>query len=99
LAKLEELEIHTCPAIGSITEVGNLTRLRKLHLNNDGNIESLKPLCSLRGLESVLFYESTNILDGDLSPLLCQNKLTQVSFQNRRHYSRRREEFSDAYTK
>jgi hypothetical protein len=99
LAKLEELEINTCPAIGSIEAVSSLSRLQKIYLNNDGDIESLKPLEKLNGLASVLFYESTNILDGDLSPLLCQKNLSRVSFQNRRHYSHRREEFGVAYTK
>lgn len=66
LAALEELEIHTCRSITSIDEVGHLSRLKKLHLNNDGDIASLKPLEKLDGLESVLFYESTNIVDGDL---------------------------------
>jgi hypothetical protein len=99
LVNLEELEIHTCRSIGSIEEIGSLSRLRKLHLNNDGDIESLRPLRKLAGLESVLFYESTNIVDGDLSPLLLQNKLTNVSFQNRRHYNHRREEFSEARAK
>jgi hypothetical protein len=98
VANLEELEIHTCRSIGSIEEVGSLLRLRNLHLNNDGNIKSLKPLEKLHGLESVLFYESTNILDGDLSPLLRLENLSRVSFRNRRHYSHRREEFGIAYT-
>lgn len=97
LAGLEELEIHTCRRIRSIDEIGSLRRLRKLHLNNDGDIESLKPLAKLTGLESVLFYESTNIVDGDLSPLLGQRNLSRVSFQNRSHYSHRREEFGSAY--
>src|SRR5437879_3090775 len=91
LANLEELEIHTCRAIATIDEVGSLSALKKLHLNNDGDIESLKPLEKLSGLESVLFYESTNIRDGDLSPLLRQKNLARVSFQNRRHYTHRRE--------
>jgi len=99
LTNLEELEIHTCRAVRSIQEIGFLSRLKKLHLNNDGDIESLGPLKKLNGLESVLFYESTNILDGDLSPLLGQNKLSRVSFQNRRHYSHRREEFGVAYSR
>lgn len=93
LTQLEELEIHTCPVIKSIEEIGSLSRLRKLYLNNDGEIESLKPLNQLNQLESVLFYESTNILDGDLSPLTHQLKLSRVSFRNRRHYSHTREEF------
>jgi hypothetical protein len=67
-----------------------LTALKKLHLNNGGAIASLKPLLNLDGLESVMFYESTNIVDGDLSPLLRQKNLARISFQNRRHYSHQR---------
>jgi len=99
LATLEELEIHTCRAIRSIEEIGSLPGLRRLFLNNDGDIESLKPLEKLNGLEWVLFYESTNICDGDLSPLLYQKNLSRVSFRNRRHYSHRREDFGAAYTR
>ena len=98
LANLEELEVHTCRSIGSVEEVGSLSRLRKLYLNNDGEIQTLKPLAKLDALESVLFYESTNILDGDLTPLLKQRNLSRVSFQNRRHYSHRREDFGAAYS-
>lgn len=93
LVALEELEIDTCRAVTSIDEVGHLSRLRKLHLNNDGDIASLKPLEKLDGLESMLFYESTNIVDGDLAPLMRQKNLARVSFQNRRHYSHQRENF------
>ena len=89
MTNLEELEIHACRRIRSIDEIGCLT----LHLNNDGDIESIKPLAKLGGLESMSFYESTNIIDGDLSPLLNQKNLSRVSFKNRRHYSHQREEF------
>lgn len=94
LVNPEELYINTCRAIGSIEEVGLLSRLRTLDLNNGGNIKSLKPLDKLEGLQSMGFYASTNILDGDLWPLLRQKNLnlSRVSFQNRRHYSHRREE-------
>jgi hypothetical protein len=98
LHNLEELEVHTCRRLTSIEEVGALSRLRRLHLNNDGNIDSLKPLNRLGCLEAVLFYESTNIVDGDLSPLLLQRHLSRVSFQNRRHYSHRREQFGAGHT-
>ena len=87
LTDLEELEIHTCRRIGSIDEIRSLTRLRTLDINNDGAIASLKPLEKLNRLERVTFYESTNILDGDLSPLKMQKNLSRVAFKNRRHYS------------
>jgi hypothetical protein len=98
LTNLEELEIHTCRQITSISEIAALLNLRKLHLNNDGQIVSLKPIDAINNLESVLFYESTNIVDGDLSPLMRQKNLSRVSFQNRRHYSHKREDFGVAYS-
>lgn len=97
LSALEELKIDTCRAIRSIDEVRPLAKLRKLSINNCGEIESLKPLEQLSSLELVLFVESTNIRDGDLSPLLNKKNLSRVSFQNRRHYSHRREDFGAAY--
>jgi len=97
LVALEELNIDTCRTIGSIDEIGSLTRLRKFHFGNCGEIESLKPLEKLTSLEWVTFVESTNILDGDLSPLMQPKNLSRVSFQNRRHYSHRREDFGAAY--
>ena len=74
-----------------------MSRLRKLHVSNANEIESLKPLEKLSGLEWVTFVESTDIRDGDLSPLLRQKNLSRVSFQNRRHYSHSREDFGAAY--
>lgn len=98
LVNLEELEIHTCRCIGSIDEIGGLSALKKLYLNNNGNIDSLSPIKRLENLEAVIFYESTNIIDGNLSPLILLKKLSRVSFQNRRHYTHKREEFGAAYS-
>lgn len=98
LTMLEELDIHSCPRINSIEELRALQRLRVCQLNNCGSIASLRPLADLADLEFIAFYESTNILDGDLSPLLRHNNLSRISFQNRRHYSHRREDFGAAYS-
>lgn len=97
LTELEEVNINTCRKIRSIDHLGQLSKLRKLFLSNLGDIESLKPLQNLSNLEAMSFPESTNILDGDLSPLLTNKRLSGVSFQNRRHYSHRREEFGSAH--
>jgi Leucine-rich repeat (LRR) protein len=93
LTALERLNVGTCRKIGGIDQVARLSNLREFFLNNDGPIASLKPLDSISGLETVTFSESTNVLDGDLSPLARQPHLSRVSFQNRRHYSHRREDF------
>jgi hypothetical protein len=92
LEQLEALEVNGCKAIGRIDEVAALRHLRRLQLNDDGRIASLAPLRSVADLEEVLFYESTNITDGDLTPLTALPRLQRISFQNRRHYSHRRED-------
>lgn len=97
LSNLEELEVHTCRRVGSIEAIASLSKLRTLDINNDGEIKSLKPLQNLNLLERVTFYESTNILDGDISPLM-QKNLSRISFKNRAHYSHKREEFGAAYS-
>jgi hypothetical protein len=93
LIRLERLEINTCRKICAINEISSLAKLRELHLNNLGDIQSLKPLAKLSQLHRVTFAESTNVLDGDLSPLVGLPALEVVSFHNRRHYSLRREAF------
>jgi len=92
LANLEGLMIQVCRRITDISAVGALTNLRRLDLNDCGNIQSLKPLASCHRLEWVGFYGSTRITDGDLSPLLGLECLRDTSFQDRRHYSHRREQ-------
>jgi Leucine-rich repeat (LRR) protein len=93
LLQLEKLQISTCRKIRAIDEISSLSRLQELYVDNMGDIKSLKPLAQLRQLHRVTFVESTNILDGDLTPLVGLPSLESVSFQNRRHYSHRREEF------
>lgn len=98
LQKLEELEIQRCKGITTVFEVFNLGALRRLLLLDLGNIASIKGIESLSDLETFLFYESTNINDGDLSPILALKKLAKISFQNRRHYTHKREDFGTLFT-
>ena len=93
LAGLERLELNGCRNIRNIDEIAKLRHLRVLHLCDDGHISSLKPLADLVELEEFLFYESTNILDGDLSPLIQLPSLKKVVFAERVHYSHRRLDF------
>ena len=89
LAQLEELDVVTCKKINSIEEVHSLTSLRLLAIDNCGEIGSLHPVVGLNKLEKVFFTESTNILDGDLSPLASLPHLKRVAFMDRKHYSHR----------
>jgi len=98
LYKLEELEIQRCKGINSISEVFKLIQLKRLLLLDLGSIESIKGLENLTKLTTFLFYESTNIIDGDISPVLMLNDLSKISFQNRKHYTHRREDFGKLYS-
>jgi len=90
LTELRHLMLHTCRKVTDISPIEGLLRLRQLYLLNGGNIETIRPLLSLRGLEEFLFYESTNIVDGDLSPLMALPNLKNVAFMERPHYSLKR---------
>lgn len=93
LDKLEILNIDTCRKLISISEVENLSKLQRLQLTNCGDVDSLHPLEGLSQLEELYFYESTNILDGDISPLNNLPKLGTLSYKNRKHYSQAVEDF------
>lgn len=55
-----------------------------MKIDNCGDIESLKPIQHLKKLKELSFAESTNILDGDLSP--CKG-IKSVGFMERKHYT------------
>ncbi|MBX3268076.1 MAG: hypothetical protein KF831_15360 [Acidobacteria bacterium] len=97
LKELKILDIGTCKGIRSVSEVFFLGKLKALFLSNIGDIETLRGIESLTELEQLIFDESTNIVDGDLSPILSLKRLKKISFQNRRHYTHRREDFEKLY--
>jgi hypothetical protein len=87
LTGLESLEINACRKLTNIEEVKELRNLKRFVVANCDDIASLKPLEHLDKLEKVIFNESTNIVDGDLSPLENLPHLKLVAFRNRKHYS------------
>ncbi|MEP7377237.1 MAG: hypothetical protein ABI675_27795 [Chitinophagaceae bacterium] len=88
-ATLTTLIIETCKQLNKIDEVSALQNLENLEVNNCGNIDSLKPITGLKKLKRIRFVESTNILDGDISPCIGR-KL--VAFQNRKNYTHTNEQ-------
>ncbi len=92
LSGLRELHIEGCRKIAKIDPVGQLKDLERLLLPNNGEIESIKPLHRLKKLRKFLFYDSTKIMDGDLTPLKALPDLEDVAFAQRRHYNLKRED-------
>lgn len=97
LHELVELEIQKCKGIFTISEIQKLNKLERLLLLDSGNVPSIKGIEKLANLKDFIFYESTNIVDGDLTPLTKLSSLKKVSFQNRRHYSHKREDFGQLF--
>lgn len=93
LSSLTALEIQGCTKLRRLGEIGELSRLRRLLFTDVGSIASINFIENLHNLEEVLFYGSTVVEDGDLEPLTRLPKLRNLSFQNRRHYSHKRQEF------
>ncbi|MES1165654.1 MAG: hypothetical protein ABUR63_07855 [Verrucomicrobiota bacterium] len=93
LSRLRDLEVNDCRKVGSIEPLAGLGSLRHLQLCNDGRIDTLAPLAGLQELETFLFYESTDVADGDLTVLKRLPKLQHVVFMDRPHYSDRQSNF------
>jgi len=97
LKNLEVFDMDTCKNINSISEIFSLTKLKKLFILNSGNIDTIHGLENLSDLTDFILYESTNILDGDLSSISKLKHLKKVAFKNRRHYTHACEEFGKLY--
>jgi hypothetical protein len=72
------LEFESCRKIDSLTPLEGLS-LRYLGVNACGGIESFAPLESLQDLEILHAWESTEVLDGKLEPLLYLPHLREVA--------------------
>lgn len=86
LQSVQRLDFESCRAVEALDAVAGLASLRRLSFDNGGDVASLRPLASLRGLVSFYAVESTNVVDGDLAPLLELPELTSFGMRSRRHY-------------
>jgi hypothetical protein len=83
---LSELQLETCRKITVLDEIASATRVQFLNLGNCGEIASLKPLSDMSELRRLHLYESTKILDGDLTPLLALPRIEKLRMADRRSY-------------
>jgi len=82
---LRELGIEGAKKLATIDAVAGRA-LSRLKVANCGEIASLAPLAGMDSLEELLAWESTRIVDGDLSVLLTLPKLRLIGMQDRKSY-------------
>ncbi|TDE49125.1 hypothetical protein [Flavobacterium sp. GT3P67] len=90
---LEFLHINQSKKYTPTAELFELKKLKVLCLNACGPIENLNFLSNFPKLVDFRFVD-TNILDGDLTPILEHPTIRTVGFLNKRHYN-----YSDKHLK
>lgn len=90
-SRLEILESEKCKKIGDHAAVRTVPSLRVVRFNDCGEIPSIDFLYGLPNLEDFRFV-NTNVLDGDLRPLL---RLKSAGFFKKKHYSHTPEEVDE----
>lgn len=83
---IEFLYIEHSKKLNSLNEINKLHKLKVLCLNNCGPLKSLNFLNNFPNLIDFRFV-NTNIVDGDLTPIIKHPTLRSVGFLNKRHYN------------
>ncbi|WP_231887801.1 hypothetical protein [Fictibacillus phosphorivorans] len=83
---LEHLHINQSKKFVPSDELYSLKNLRVLCLNSCGFLENLNFLYQFPNLIDFRFV-NTNVLDGDLTPILNHPTIRSVSYLNKRHYN------------
>ena len=83
LPELTAFIADVCKKISDHEQLGACANLEELKLHECGAIKSMRFVDSLRKLKTFRFIK-TDVLDGDLSPLL---RLDDVYFTEKRHFS------------
>lgn len=83
---LEHLHIHKAKKFVPGEELLSLKNLRVLRLNSCGPLENLSFLSQFPNLIDFRFVD-TDVLDGDLSPLVDHPTIRSAGYSNKRHYN------------
>ena len=92
---LEMLHINQSKKLHSVEEISKLSELRVLRLNACGALPNIQFISKLPKLVDFRFVD-TNILDGDLMPILEHPSLQSVGFLNKRHYNYTSEQIDES---
>jgi internalin A len=83
---LQRLDLGGCSRLLDLDALAPLTGLRWLGIDNCGPVTSLEPIGGLLDLEVLWAFESTRVVDGDLTPLLRLTALRDLRMAPRQHY-------------
>jgi len=83
---LEHLYINNSKKFTPSSDLMRLKNLRYLRLNSCGNLKDLSFLKELPKLIDFRFVD-TNVLDGDLSPIVNHPTIESTGYMNKRHYN------------
>lgn len=92
---LEVLEFNCCKKIKDVSPLSALKHLRRLLIENGGEIASIKPLRNNDALEE-LYLPGTKVSDGDLQPLLEMTSLKRVALPKSKKHSHTAEQINAA---
>lgn len=84
--RLRELSLSHLKNIESYVPIGSLSRLRRLKISYCASMPNLHWVRGMDWLDMFSFVE-TNVLDGDLSPLLDLPSLRYIGTMDKRHYN------------
>jgi hypothetical protein len=89
---LRSLSIERAKNIKSYAPIASLTRLKELKLFGCPAMPDVKWTKGLNWLEHFSFVE-TNMIDGDLNPLLKLERLSYIGTEDKRHYNHKMHDF------
>lgn len=92
--EIEYIHIDQSKKIKDHNRIVIFSNLRTLCFNDCGVVEDIEFISELKKLEDFRFV-NTNVLDGQLLPLIDHPKLKSVGFLNKRHYSHKCEEIDN----
>ncbi len=96
---LRVLAIESVKGLETLDAVAALRQLVRLKVANCGDIASLAPLAKLDRLEEFFAWESTRVVDNDLSVLLELPRLRSIGMKERREYRPRVSEIEAELTR
>ncbi|MEO8515930.1 MAG: hypothetical protein ABI426_04255 [Flavobacterium sp.] len=85
------ISILDCKKIINNEVIFKLIHLNVLAINNSGEIKSIHGIEEMKNLERFIIYNS-NVIDGDLKPLIRLKNLKWCKFSDKKHYNLKYEE-------